>query len=65
MGRKMGVFIDHTPKCHCEMAGEGIEYSSGCAKNAYSTKPISDKGVNETNRSTVRTCISWEVIIKE
>ena len=27
MGREMGVLIDRTPKCHCELAGEGIEYS--------------------------------------
>ena len=26
MGRKMGVLVDRTPKCHCELAGEGIEY---------------------------------------
>ena len=27
MGRAMGVIVDRTPKCHCEVAGEGIEYS--------------------------------------
>ena len=26
-GREMGVLVDRTPKCHCELAGEGIEYS--------------------------------------
>ena len=35
MGRAMGVSVDRTPKCHCELAGEGIEYSWGCAKNSY------------------------------
>ncbi len=25
-GRLMGVTVDRAPKCHCEMAGEGIEY---------------------------------------
>ena len=35
MGRKMGALIDRTPKCHPELAGEGIEYSWGCAKNYY------------------------------
>jgi hypothetical protein len=34
-GREMGVLVDRTPKCHCELAGEGIEYSWGCAKNSY------------------------------
>jgi hypothetical protein len=32
MGRKMGVLVDQTPKCHMELAGEGTEYSLGCAK---------------------------------
>jgi hypothetical protein len=31
-GRQLGVVIDRTPKCHPEMAGEGIEYNWGCAK---------------------------------
>ena len=24
--QKLGVSIDHSPKCHPELAGEGIEY---------------------------------------
>jgi hypothetical protein len=32
---EMGVFMDRTPKCHCELAGEGVEYAWGCAKNHY------------------------------
>jgi hypothetical protein len=35
MGTKMGIVVDRTPKCHAEIAGEGIEYSWGCAKNHY------------------------------
>jgi hypothetical protein len=34
-GRQMGVLVDWTPKCHCELAGEGIEYSWAAAKNKY------------------------------
>jgi hypothetical protein len=26
-GWEMGVLVNRTPKCHCEPAGEGIEYS--------------------------------------
>jgi hypothetical protein len=26
-GWKMGVIIDWAPKCHCELVGEGVEYS--------------------------------------
>jgi len=32
IAKKMGVAVDRTPKCHCELAGEGIEYSWGCTK---------------------------------
>jgi len=35
MGREMGVLVDRTPKCHCELAGEGIEYSWSCAKKIF------------------------------
>jgi hypothetical protein len=24
---EMGIFIDQMPKCHCELAGEVIEYA--------------------------------------
>jgi hypothetical protein len=65
MGRQMGVMIDRTPKCHCEMAGEGVEYSWGCAKNAYRAKPIGEKRGKETYRNTVRSCLSQDVISKE
>jgi hypothetical protein len=32
-GRELGVLVDRTPKCHCELAGKGIKYSWGCSKN--------------------------------
>jgi hypothetical protein len=35
MGQKLGMTVDRTPKCHCELAGEGIEYSWEFAKNYY------------------------------
>jgi hypothetical protein len=35
MGTLMGVAIDRSPKCQCEIAGEGIEYTWACAKNHY------------------------------
>ena len=33
--KKLGVEIDFSPKCHPELAGEGIEYSWGFAKRMY------------------------------
>ncbi len=29
IGQSLGVVIDRTPKCHCEVAGECIEFSWG------------------------------------
>jgi hypothetical protein len=54
MGRKMGVLVDRTPKCHCELAGEGIEYSWGCAKNYYRRLPLKEKKSKETFKQSVR-----------
>ncbi len=28
-GHEMEVLVDRTPKCHCELASEGIEYTWG------------------------------------
>ena len=53
MGRDMGVLVDRTPKCHCELAGEGIEYSWGCAKNLYRRQPLKMKRGKENFRATV------------
>jgi len=39
----MGNTIDWTPKCYCELAGEGVEYSWACAINEFWRKPIRSK----------------------
>ncbi len=49
MGRKMGVLMDHTPKCHCELAGEGIEYTWGSSKNYYRRLPLKEKNQKKTS----------------
>jgi hypothetical protein len=41
--KEMGLFMDRTPKCHCELAREGIEYAWGCAKNHFRRQPLKDK----------------------
>jgi len=43
LGKELGVVVDSTPKYHAELAGEGIEYSWGYAKNAYRRAPLSQK----------------------
>ncbi len=50
MGRKMGVLVDRTPKCHCELAGEGIEYAWGCSKNYYHRLPLKEKNQKKTSK---------------
>ena len=64
-GTKLGVKVDRTPKCHCELAGEGIEYSWGCAKNSYRLQPLKNKRRKDAFRKTVRLCLSANVLTKE
>ena len=63
MGREMGVMVDWTPKCHCELAGEGVEYSWGCAKNTYRRVPLKKKRGKENFRNVVRECMSRENVL--
>jgi hypothetical protein len=63
--REMGVMMDQTPKCHCELAGEGIEYAWGCAKNHYLRQPLKDKRGKDNFRRTVRKCFSRQVVTTE
>ena len=35
IGRRLGVKVERTPKFHCEMAGEGIEYDWALCKAKY------------------------------
>ncbi len=61
----MNALIDRTPKCHCELAGEGIEYSWGCAENEYHRQPLSAKKKKETFREMFRKSIAKDVLTKE
>jgi hypothetical protein len=65
MGRRVKVLINRTPKCHCELAGEGIEYSWGCAKNEYHRQPRQLKRRKEMFRDTVRKSIATDVLRRE
>ncbi len=42
-GWQMGILVERMPKCHCELAGEGIEYSWAAAKNRYRRVPVTVK----------------------
>jgi hypothetical protein len=62
MGQKLGAVVDRTPKCHCEIAGEGIEYSWGLAKNQYRKILLENKRGKEKFKQSVRECISRTLI---
>lgn len=61
-GRKLGIIVDRTPKCHCEIAGEGIEYSWGKGKNKYRGLPIKDKKTKAKFEESIRKCIGRQTI---
>ena len=62
--RKMGAILDRSPKYHCEIAGEGIEYSWGNAKMRYRHVPFSaDKKSSAAQfYSCVRECLSRDYL---
>jgi hypothetical protein len=61
LNQEMGILVNRTPKCHCELAGKGIEYSWGCTKNLYRKQPLKMKRGKESFRSTVRRCFLREI----
>jgi hypothetical protein len=65
MGRQMGGIIDRTPKCHPELAGEGIEYSWACVKNKYRLLPLGERRSQDKFKECVKTCLSKTVLTKE
>ena len=64
-GQQLGVIIDRTPKCHPEMAGEGIEYNWGCAKGFYRRLPITGKKTKAKFRESVQKSISRNIMTTE
>jgi hypothetical protein len=48
MGSSMGVEVDHTPKYHCKIAGEGIEYTWAQSKK-YICNILLDKKRGKEN----------------
>ena len=62
-GRMSGVVVDRTPKCHPELAGEGIEYCWGCAKGYYRRLPISKKRGKVNFKAAVKQSLSVETVL--
>ena len=51
--RSLGVILDRTPKCHPELAGEGIEYAWALAKLFYRRALMSKKRSKELFKQLV------------
>jgi hypothetical protein len=62
--QEMGVKVDRTPKCHPEIAGEGIEYIWALAKLYYRMKPIQSKRTKGKFRLLVQECLSLTNLTK-
>ena len=64
-GHEMDVIVDRTPKCHCELAGEGIKYTWGCSKNYYHSRPLAAKKGKENFKTAVAACLDSNVILRK
>ena len=53
-----------TPKCHAELAGEGVEYVWACAKGAYRNMSLQQKKGKDNFKASVCFCLSEEVVTK-
>jgi len=62
MDQSMGMIVDHTPKCHPELAGDGIKYSWGCCKKFYRQLSLQEKKRKDNFMSSMRKCLSTEVL---
>ena len=58
-------FLTGSYMCHCELAGEGVEYAWGCANIHYQRQPLKDKRGKENFRQTVRKCFSRDILTIE
>jgi hypothetical protein len=61
-GKQMGVTVDRTPKCHPEMAGEGIEYAWAGSKQAFRSTPLTLRGNKKGFHALVRQCLDEKTL---
>ena len=61
---KMSIAVLRTPICHPEPAGEGIEYTWGCAKQYYRNLNINRKRGVDKFRESVAEALSSAVLSK-
>ena len=62
-GKQMGVTVDRTPKCHPEMAGEGIvEYAWAGSKQAFRSTPLTLRRNKKGFHALVRKCLDEKTL---
>ena len=62
---RLGVIVHRSPKCHADLAGEGIEYSWGFANNFYRRLPICEKRTKDKFKASMSKVLSTEYLKKE
>ena len=62
---KLGTFVDRTPKCTSELAGEGIEYCWACAKGWYRVQSLSRKRGKANFHALVKECVGPAILTLE
>ena len=61
----LGVEVLLTPKCHAELAGEGVEYIWGGAKGKYRRLSLAQKSGKDNFKASLYHCLSEDVITIE
>ena len=59
---RIGVEVILTPKCHAELAGEGVECVWGVAKGEYRRLSLAQKRGKDNFKASLYHCLSEEVI---
>ena len=62
IGEKLGCIIDRTPKCHPEMAGDGIEYEWAMAKLWYRRQKMERKKGKDKFHALVEECFGRDIL---
>jgi len=61
---QLGIKASHSPKFHCEIAGEGVECDWAMGKGEHRRRPLSEKKGMENFRALVRECFGPTVLMK-
>ncbi len=61
----LGVKVMLTPKCHAELAGEGIEYLWGQAKVTYRSLSLNQKKGRDIFKTSIQYCLSDDAITRD